>query len=69
MGSIVAYINDYNLYTECRHGFRKDRSCATQLLHAVEDLSDMSDNCDLCDIYLDLKKPFIKSLIYDWLFY
>ena len=56
---IVAYINDYNLYSDCQHGFRKHRSCVTQLLHVVEDLSDMFDNGDPFDIiYLDFKKAF-----------
>ena len=51
---IVAYINDFNLYSDCQHGFRKHRSCVTQLLHVVEDLCDMFDNGDPFDIiYLD----------------
>ena len=56
---IVAYINDYNLHSDCQHGFRKHRSCVTQLLHVVEDQSDMFDNGDPFDIiYLDFKKAF-----------
>ena len=56
---IVAYMNDYDLHSDCQHGFRKHISCATQLLHVVEDLSDMFDNGDPYDIiYLDLKKAF-----------
>ena len=52
-------MNDYNLYSDCQHGFCKHRSCVTQLLHVVDDLSDMFDNGDPCDIvYLDLKKAF-----------
>ena len=50
-------MNDYNLHSDCQHGFRKHRSCVTQLLHVVEDLSDMFDNGDPYDIiYLDFKK-------------
>ena len=61
---IVAYINDYSLYSDCQHGFRKHRSCVTQLLHVVEDLSDMFDNSDPFDIiYLDFKKRLIRSHI------
>ena len=64
---IVAYINDYNLHSDCQHGFRKHRSCVTQLLHVVEDLSDMFDNGDPFDIfYLDFKKRLIRSHIKDW---
>ena len=56
---IVADMNDYNLYSDCQHGFCKHRSCVTQLLHVVEDLSDMLDNGDPNDIiYLDFKKAF-----------
>ena len=59
MDIIVAYMNDYNLYSDCQHGFCKHRSCVTQLLHVVEDMSDMFDNCDPFDIiYSDLKKVF-----------
>ena len=50
MDIIVAYINDYNLHSDCQHGFRKHRCCVTQLLHFVEDLSDMFDNGDPFDI-------------------
>ena len=56
---IVAYINDYNLHSDCQHGFCKHRSCVTQLLHVVEDLSYIFDNGDPFDIiYLDFTKAF-----------
>ena len=56
---IVAYINDYNLHSDCQHGFCKHRSCVTQLLHVVEDLSYIFDNGDPFDIiYLDFTKGF-----------
>ena len=56
---IVAYINDYNVHSDCQHCFCKQRSCVTRLLHVVEDLSDMFDNHDPYDvIYLDYKKTF-----------
>ena len=29
MDIIVAYMNDYNLHSDCEHGFRKHRSCVT----------------------------------------
>ena len=52
-------MNDYDLFCVCQHGFRKHRSCVTQLLHVVEDLSDMFDNGDPYDIiYLEFKKAF-----------
>ena len=39
-------MNDYHLNSDCQHGFCKHRSCVTQLLHVVEDLSNMFDNGD-----------------------
>ena len=60
-------MNDYNLHSDCEHGFCKHRSCVTQLLHVVEDLSDMFDNGDpylyyyllfYFSICLELKKAF-----------
>ena len=52
-------MNDYYLHSDCQHGFRKHRSCVTQLLHVVEDLRDMLDNGDSFDIiYLGSKKAF-----------
>ena len=52
-------MNDYNLHSDSQHGFRKNRSCVTQLLHPVEDLSNMFYNGDPYDIiYFDLKKAF-----------
>ena len=66
---IVAYINDYNLHSDSQHGFRKHRSCVTQLLLVVEDLSDMFDNGDPSDFILTiltLQKRLIRSYIKDW---
>ena len=59
MDNIVSYMNDYNLHSDFQHGFCKHKSCVTQLLHVVEDLSDMFYNDDPYDInYFDLKKAF-----------
>ena len=43
-------MNDYDHHGDCQHGLCKHRSCVTQLLHVVEDLSDMLDNGDPYDI-------------------
>ena len=52
-------MNDYYLHSDCQHGFHKHRSCVTQLLHVVEDLTYMLVNCDPFDIiYPDFKKAF-----------
>ena len=59
MDIIVAYMNNYNLHSDCQYGFHKHISCVTQLLNVVEDLSDMLDNGDPYDIInLDFKKAF-----------
>ena len=34
--AIVEHVNYYNIYNDCQHGFRKRRSCVTQLLHVME---------------------------------
>ena len=44
MANVAAYMYDYDLYSDCQHGFRQHRSCVTQLLHVVEALSDMFEN-------------------------
>ena len=49
----------YHLYSDCQHGFRKGRSCITQLLQVKEDLTQIVDNGYPIDIiYLDFKKAF-----------
>ena len=64
---IVAHINDYDLCSDCQHGFREHRICVTQLLHVVEDLSNMFDHGGPYDIiYFDFKKPLMRSPIKYW---
>ena len=59
MGNVIAYMNDYELCTDCQHGFHKNSSGVTQLQHVVEDLSDIFNNYDPYDIiYFDFKKAF-----------
>ena len=48
-----------NLYSDCQHGFRKGRSCTTQLLQVIEDFTYLIDNSQPIDvIYLDFQKAF-----------
>ena len=48
-----------NLYCKCQHGFRKGKSCITQLLEVMDDFSNYIDNGQDFDvIYLDFKKAF-----------
>lgn len=57
--SIVAHFSDCNLYAKCQHGFRKKRSCVTQLLEVIEDISKLlDDGFDIDVLYLDFKKAF-----------
>ena len=57
--AIVNHMIDLSLYSECQHGFRKGRSCATQLLEVLEDCTKFMDEGNSFDIiYLDFKKAF-----------
>ena len=56
---IVDHMNINRLYTECHHGFRKYRSCVSQLLEVMEDFTLMLDNRETIDVvYFDYKKAF-----------
>ena len=57
--AIVGHFTENNLYAECQHGFRKKRSCITQLLEVMENftlLMEEDNNIDI--IYLDFRKAF-----------
>ena len=57
--SIVSHFTNNKLYTECQHGFRKKRSCVTQLLQVMEDITLLLDEGNTVDIiYFDFKKAF-----------
>ena len=49
-----------DLYFEGQHGFRKRRSCVTQLLEVMEILADCIEagNSIIDIVYLDFKKAF-----------
>ena len=56
---IVSYMNDNNLYAKCQHGFRNKRSCSTQLIEVMEEITELLDNGYPVDIiYLDFRKAF-----------
>lgn len=56
---IVKFFEDYDLYANCQHGFRKNRSCMTQLLQVMEDFTKYFEKGESFDIlYLDFKKAF-----------
>ena len=57
--NIVKHMTTNDLYSECQHGFRKKRSCVTQLIEVYEKLTEMIDDGKSIDIiYLDFKKAF-----------
>ena len=56
---IVDHMTINKLFSECQHGFRQHRSCVTQLLHVMEDLTKLLDDKNNIDIiYFDFKKVF-----------
>ena len=57
--AIMLHMESNNLFTKHQHGFRKGRSCQTQLLEVLEDWTynlDTHNNVDV--IYLDFQKAF-----------
>ena len=54
---MVEHMTENNLYLECEYGFRKQRSCVTQLLEVMEDFTQITDNGYPVDVvYHDLNK-------------
>ena len=55
------HLSRLNLLTDCQHGFRKQRSCETQLIITVDDLAKNLDANEQVDvILLDFSKAFDK---------
>ena len=53
------HMEENKLYTKCQHGFRKGKSCTTQLLEVINDFTNyMDDGTPFDTIYLDFKKAF-----------
>merc|ERR1711974_448296 len=58
---ITVFLEDNNIINESQHGFRKNKSCLTNLLEFTEFLSDELDKGNSIDsIYLDFSKAFDK---------
>jgi len=56
---MVSHFTDNKLYAKCQHGFRRKRSCVTQLMEVMEDLTALLDDKNPVDIiYLDFRKAF-----------
>ena len=55
------YLENNNLISDSQYGFRKGRSCITQLLECIEEWSKQLDcNGEIDIIYLDFKAAFDK---------
>ena len=58
---IVEHLEKNNLLCTCQHGFRKGRSCLSQLLHHIDIIhKNFLENKDTDCIYLDYAKAFDK---------
>ena len=57
--SLRVYLEENKLISKCQHGFRNHRSCVTQLLETLNDLTNLIENKKEIDIiYLDFSKAF-----------
>ena len=57
--SITEHLESNNLLSPHQHGFRKGRSCSTQLLGVMKDWCEALDSSDIVDcVYLDYRKAF-----------
>ena len=57
----VKHLESNNLLSKHQHGFRKHKSCVTQLLECIEHWTEAIDNNkDVDIIYLDFKAAFDK---------
>ena len=59
---ILDHMERHNLFTTHQHGFRKGRSCVTQLIEVLDDWTEQLENRNAIDtIYLDFQKAFRQS--------
>lgn len=57
--SIINHLEDHNILSPNQHGFRKERSCETQLINTIELLSRSLDKGKQIDtLILDFSKAF-----------
>ena len=64
--ALVRHLEDNHLITDSQHGFRKGRSCLTNLLEFLDKVTgciDIGEMLILC--FWTLLKPLIRSLIKD----
>ena len=59
--ALVKYLEDNHLLSKHQHGFRKSKSCVTQLLAHIDTILEMlSEGANADVIYLDFAKAFDK---------
>ena len=59
--AIIRHLSDHEILSDAQHGFRKRRSCDTQLIVTLEDLAKGLDNKSQTDVVLlDYEKAFDK---------
>ena len=57
--SVQDHMEELNCYSHCQHGFRKNKSCMSQLLEVMDDFSKFIDERQPFDtVYLDFRKAF-----------
>ena len=57
--NLIIHMNSNNLFSNCQHGFIKNRSCTTNLLTALDQWTDAIDQGSAVDvIYFDFAKAF-----------
>ena len=57
----IVYTSENNFFSPEQHGFTSGKSCTTQLLEFLEDLTEALDNGkDIDVVYLDFCKAFDK---------
>ena len=58
---MVQHLDDDMIINSNQHGFRKKRSCITQLLSLIEQIDKaLNEGEEVDDIYLDFSKAFDK---------
>ena len=59
---LVRYLEDNSLLPDSQHGFRKNRSCLTQLIEHVDSiLRNLNEGNEVDVIYLDYSKALQQS--------
>ena len=57
--AIIDHMEDNHLFTDHQHGFRKGRSCITQLIEVIDEWTENFDKRENMDVvYLDFQKAF-----------